>query len=78
MVTESAKRVSGLISPYVSQIAKRAVNMEKLSPVRRSSLFDEDFDNEEDEDTNEDEKGKNYRSKINDDEDVFRVAALRL
>ena len=44
VVTESAKRVSGLISPYVSQIAKRAVVIENLSPVRRSSLFDEDFD----------------------------------
>jgi len=78
VVTESAKRVSGLISPYVSQIAKRAVNTERLSPVRRSSLFDEDFDEEEDDDMNKDEKGNNYKPKINDDEDVFQVAALRL
>ena len=77
-MTESAKRVSGLISPYVCQIAKRAVNTERLSPVRRSSLFDEDFDEEEDDDMNKDEKGNNYKPKINDDEDVFQVAALRL
>jgi len=48
VVTESAKRVSGLISPYVSQMAKRAVANENLNPVRRSSLFDDDFDLEED------------------------------
>jgi len=47
VLTGSAKRVSGLISPYVSQVAKRAVATENLSPVRRSSLFDEDFDQEE-------------------------------
>ena len=47
-MTESAKRVSGLISPYVSQMAKRAVANENLTPVRRSSLFDDDFDLEED------------------------------
>jgi len=47
VLTGSAKRVSGLISPYVSQVAKRAVPTENLSPVRRSSLFDEDFDQEE-------------------------------
>jgi len=47
VMTGSAKRVSGLISPYVSQIAKRAVATDSLSPVRRSSLFDEDFDQEE-------------------------------
>ena len=43
-MTESAKRVSGLISPYVSQISKRAVVNGNQNPVRRSSLFDEDFD----------------------------------
>jgi len=53
VVTESAKRVSGLISPYVSQMAKRAVANENLSPVRRSSLFDDDFDLEEDEGVDE-------------------------
>jgi len=47
VLTGSAKRVSGLISPYVSQIAKKAVATENLSQVRRSSLFDEDFDQEE-------------------------------
>jgi len=66
VVTESAKRVSGLISPYVSQIAKRAVVIENLSPVRRSSLFDEDFDH----DVEDTEDEVNVQSK-NKSEDVF-------
>jgi len=49
VLTESAKRVSGLVSPFVSQMARRAMVNEKLSPVgdsRRSSLFDDDFEQE--------------------------------
>ena len=71
VLTESAKRVSGLVSPFVSQVARRAMgNGEKLSPVkdsRRSSLF-EDFD-QENEAPDKDEYIK---------EDVFSAAALRL
>jgi len=68
VLTESAKRVSGLVSPFVSQVARRAmVNGEKLSPVkdsRRSSLF-EDFDAE-----NEAPDGDENK------EEVFSAAAL--
>jgi len=48
VLTESAKRMSGLVSPFVSQVARRA--MGDKSPVldsRRSSLFDE-FEEESD------------------------------
>jgi len=47
VLTDSAKRVSGLVSPFVSQVARRAMVNEKVSPSRdsrRSSLFDDDFD----------------------------------
>ena len=52
-MTDSAKRVSGLVSPFVSQVARRAMDTEKHSPVkdsRRSSLFDDDFDQENEND----------------------------
>ena len=52
-MTDSAKRVSGLVSPFVSQVARRAMDNEKHSPVkdsRRSSLFDDDFDQENEND----------------------------
>merc|ERR1712142_119866 len=66
VVTESAERVSGLISPYVSQIARRAVTTERLITVRRSSLFNEDFDQEKDEDMNANPAEKGLRdSEIN-------------
>ena len=71
VLTESAKRVSGLVSPFVSQVARRAMgNGEKLSPVkdsRRSSLFDGFEENEVPETEN-----------ISPVEDVFVTAALRL
>ena len=73
-MTESVKRVSGLVSPFVSQVARRAMgNGEKLSPVkdsRRSSLF-EDFDQENVTPDCE----ENLAPK---EEDVFLSAALRL
>ena len=51
-LTESAKRMSGFVSPFVSQLAKRCLAAgEKTSPVRggvasvrRASLFDDDED----------------------------------
>jgi len=52
VLTDSAKRMSGLVSPFVSQVARRALgdkSPEKDS--RRSSLFDE-FEEESDEDIN--------------------------
>jgi len=52
VLTDSAKRVSGLVSPFVSQVARRAMVNEKVSPSRdsrRASLFDDDFDQEDDE-----------------------------
>jgi len=50
VLTDSAKRVSGLVSPFVSQVARRAMVNEKVSPSRdsrRSSLFDDDFDQDD-------------------------------
>jgi len=50
VLTDSAKRVSGLVSPFVSQVARRAMVQEKVSPSkdsRRSSLFDDDFDQDD-------------------------------
>ena len=46
--SDSAKRISGYVSPYISQIAKRAVVGENFSSgCRRSNLFnDEDVDKE--------------------------------
>jgi len=52
VLTESAKRMSGFVSPFVSQLAKRCLaGGEKTSPVRggvasvrRASLFDDDED----------------------------------
>ena len=52
MLTESAKRMSSLVSPFVSQLGKRSLAAgEKTSPVRggvasvrRASLFDDDED----------------------------------
>jgi len=38
-VSESAKRMSGLVSPFVSQLARRSLN--KIESVRKSSLFDQ-------------------------------------
>merc|ERR1719186_2466633 len=71
VLTESAKRVSGLVSPFVSQVARRAMgNGEKLSPVkdsRRSSLFDGFEENEVPETEN-----------ISPVENVFVTAAIRL
>jgi len=52
VLTDSAKRVSGLVSPFVSQVARRAMVNEKVSPSRdsrRASLFDDDYDQEDDE-----------------------------
>jgi len=70
VLTESAKRVSGLVSPFVSQVARRAMgNGEKLSPVkdsRRSSLFDGFDDENEVPDT----------ENISPVENVFSAAAL--
>jgi len=70
VLTESAKRVSGLVSPFVSQVARRAMgNGEKLGPVkdsRRSSLF-EGFD---------DENEVPDTDNINPVENVFSAAAL--
>ena len=51
-LTESAKRMSGFVSPFVSQLAKRCLaGGEKTSPVRagvasvrRASLFEDDED----------------------------------
>jgi len=42
--SSSSKRMSGLVSPYVSQVAKRVLDTSSLSPVntlRRSSLFED-------------------------------------
>jgi len=39
-VSESAKRMSGLVSPFVSQLARRSLNIGNKC-VRKSSLFDE-------------------------------------
>lgn len=39
-VSESAKRMSGLVSPFVSQLARRSLNIGNKG-VRKSSLFDE-------------------------------------
>jgi len=50
VLTDSAKRVSGLVSPFVSQVARRAMAPEKVSPTRdsrRASLFDDDFDQDD-------------------------------
>jgi len=50
VLTDSAKRVSGLVSPFVSQVARRAMAPEKVSPSRdsrRASLFDDDFDQDD-------------------------------
>ena len=52
VLTESAKRMSGFVSPFVSQLAKRCLTGgEKTSPVRggvasvrRASLFEDDED----------------------------------
>jgi len=45
--SDSAKRISGYVSPYISQIAKRAVGENLSSGCRRSNLFDdEDLDKE--------------------------------
>jgi len=52
VLTESAKRMSSLVSPFVSQLGKRSLAAgEKTSPVRggvasvrRASLFDDDED----------------------------------
>jgi len=45
--SDSAKRISGYVSPYISQIAKRAVGDNPSSGCRRSNLFDdEDVDKE--------------------------------
>eukprot|EP00092_Neocalanus_flemingeri_P029295 GFUD01031807.1.p1 GENE.GFUD01031807.1~~GFUD01031807.1.p1 ORF type:complete len:323 (+),score=110.93 GFUD01031807.1:86-1054(+) len=75
VLTESAKRVSGLVSPFVSQVARRALrNGEKQSPEkdsRRSSLFD-DFDQE-----NEVLEDADSNSPV-EEQDVFQVAAIRL
>jgi len=73
VLTDSAKRVSGLVSPFVSQVARRAMDTEKHSPVkdsRRSSLFDDDFDQEND---NEAAKVSPVK-KV----DAFTAAAIRL
>jgi len=42
--SSSSKRMSGLVSPYVSQVAKRVLDSSSLSPLntlRRSSLFED-------------------------------------
>jgi len=42
--SSSSKRMSGLVSPYVSQVAKRVLDTSSLSPLnslRRSSLFED-------------------------------------
>ena len=72
-MTESAKRVSGLVSPFVSQVARRAMKNEQHSPVkdsRRSSLFD-DFDQESE---IADTENISVVKKV----DMFPAAALRL
>merc|ERR1712034_108790 len=73
VLTDSAKRVSGLVSPFVSQVARRAMDNEKHSPVkdsRRSSLFDDDFDQEN-------EIGAVKMSPVK-KVDTFSTAAIRL
>ena len=45
--SDGAKRISGYVSPYISQIAKRAVGETLGSGCRRFNLFDdEDVDKE--------------------------------
>jgi len=42
--SSSSKRMSGLVSPYVSQVAKRVLDTSSLSPLntlRRSSIFED-------------------------------------
>ena len=41
----SSKRLSGLVSPYVSQVAKRVLDVSHNSPMctlRRSTLFEDE------------------------------------
>lgn len=73
VLTDSAKRVSGLVSPFVSQVARRAMDNEKHSPVkdsRRSSLFDDDFDQENENDAVKVSPGRK--------EDPLTAASIRL
>ena len=53
VLTESAKRMSGFVSPFVSQLAKRSLAggeksltspVRGVASVRRASLFDDDED----------------------------------
>merc|ERR1719318_2106803 len=74
VLTESAKRVSGLVSPFVSQVARRAMDNEKHSPVKdskRSSLFDDDLDQENENDAVKVSPGRKGG-------DTFSTAAIRL
>jgi len=57
-VSESAKRMSGLVSPFVSQLARRSLITGNVS-VRKSSLFDE-MDEEEKDDTNKENFSKEF------------------
>merc|ERR1711934_923745 len=58
-VSETAKRMSGLVSPFVSQLARRSLNNIENENVRKSSLFD-DMDEVENDETNKENHSNEF------------------